>query len=195
VFELRQLRLFETHVGPREVGTGIEELVVEPQLVEFVAQIVVAKDIAAGAARRVEARPSCQELGEPGRPGGALATGPKGELDGRDQVAFDPEPAVGVGLTQREIGRAQDFQQQASVAQVHPHSRCGAPRATDLVAVPEHEDHGRVTHGVQQPPYEPAIHGIGGADVDSRARLPGRGERRHRYSSGAVRILRRNASV
>ena len=47
------LRLLERHVGPFEIGAGILHVVVEEELVELAREIVVALDVALGAAGRV----------------------------------------------------------------------------------------------------------------------------------------------
>jgi hypothetical protein len=53
VLHLRQLRLLEARLRGGEVGAGVDHLLVEPQAIEVVADVVVVVDVVASAAAGV----------------------------------------------------------------------------------------------------------------------------------------------
>jgi hypothetical protein len=101
VVHLRDLGALERELGRLEVGAGVEELLVEPERVEVVADVVVVVDV--GPRPRQRVAPHCPEPGEQaGSP--AVLERSKRRLERRHQVALDLDPPVGVGVAEVHLG-------------------------------------------------------------------------------------------
>ena len=97
--ELGALRLGERHGRVREVRAGVDEVGIEPQLIEVVAQVVVV-DIAAGVAERIGRGQQRPDAGAPCR---RRARHPRQRLDHRLGGAPDGEAAGGIRLAEPEV--------------------------------------------------------------------------------------------
>src|SRR4030095_11916671 len=132
--ELRMLRCLERHLRMFEVGARVHEILVQPLLVELVAEIVVMMDVAPGAVRRV---------GTLEHPAHTLAPCWGAERDAcqrlhnRTEVPSNFEPAGGVRVGETEVGIGHESHQRgtaisgAAVPQLQSHpGGCNRPLQT-----------------------------------------------------------------
>jgi hypothetical protein len=149
VVELRLLRLLEREPRVLEVCARVDEVRVEPALVELVAEVVVVVDIGARARGRVAAPARAERIDQVARDAGRVLRRAEHDLDRVREIALDLEPSVRVRLAEAEARIAQQAPEHAPIAHVHARDR--ALLRADLRAVPQHEGDRGSPDCVEQP--------------------------------------------
>ena len=163
VVHLGSLRLFEGGVLVRVVGARVDHLLVEPEPVEVVAEVVVVVDVGLGPRAGVPAGPVEPGL-ETALPGVARDRGVRRAVDGLekgDEVAVDPDPVRAHRVPERDVGIDEETEEGAPVPNLDPahrlRRRAGSVGGLEPGAVPELDDERRVTRLGEDLAREPAI--------------------------------------
>lgn len=130
VIHLGDLRFFERSVGRREIRTGVNEMRVEPELVEIDVEIVMAVNIFRGAAKRIvlgEIQPARDELEIPFARVRVLH-GARNGVEESDEIAFDANGAVGVAVAESHLRMKMQAQERAAIGKKNSGDRTGAGR-------------------------------------------------------------------
>ena len=164
VVHLRALRLLERHAGLGIVGAGVlHRVVVEPPLVELVAEIVVVRDVVARTGERVAPWAGQESLHVPQSAGdGGGRAAPVGRLEHADEVAFDVDSAETVQVAEMQVGIQAQFPQRPAIAHMDPSDAARRVEA-DLFAVPEHHGHRALAGKAEDLTGEEALDGVDGA--------------------------------
>lgn len=145
--ELRHLGLSQRRIGCFEVRAGVDHLLVQPQFVELVAEVVVVMHVVLRAVKRVslqgrEPRPQLLPLVAARRPFGV---GPGYFVYELLEISMDLDQSAAVVFAEAHRRRAQQFEQHRPIADLHLRDR-RLVRATELLAVPELHGDPRIAH-------------------------------------------------
>ena len=140
---LGALRLLEGGVFVRVVRTGVHHLLVEPEPVEVVAEVVVVVDVGLGAGAGVPAGPVEPRL-EAALPGVARDRVVGRAVDGLeegDEVTVDPDAVLAHRVPERDIGVDEKAVEGAPVPDLDPgHGVRGGRSRLEAGSVPELDD-------------------------------------------------------
>ena len=168
VVHLGPLRLLQRGLGRVVVRAGVDHLLVEPQPVEVVAQVVVVLDMPPRSARGVGAR-----LGQSAQ-GAALGRDRvraiRRSITARehvDEIALDLDAPCAERISESDL-RTEDHREKRAAVAKDDASVALARRTVRVLPVPERKRHIRLTHLCRDPPHEPAIE-----IARARARSPG----------------------
>src|SRR5579883_3124587 len=160
------LRFLESRRWIGEVGAGVDKFRVEPQLVELVAQVVVAMDILPRPPRRIVLNQFVALRSEAGIPARFLHAfvDPDQKID---EIPIDAHASGRVSFAEADLRVAQQFEKRFAVADADGESRLDAGRSVFLAS--EDDPDGRRSDGVENLFGQPAIEMRVHANLD----LPG----------------------
>ena len=185
VVELRALRLLQGRLRRVVVRTGVDHLLVEPQAVEVVAQIVVVVDVAARAGGGVGTR--LRQPAQQAALGGGRTRAIHASITSRehvDEVALDLDAPCAERIPESKLG-IQDRRKQCAAITKDDAPVAFARQAAGVFTVPQGERDVGPAHLGGDSPHEPAIE-----SVRARSFFPGRSVRRHSRAEGTRQTQR-----
>jgi hypothetical protein len=126
---LDQLRLFQRHVRPLEIGAGVLPVLVKEEIVEAAVDVVVVRDVLVRPVDRIARGPGPEQTAEQGRCLGRQQRPVSPGVLEQDlqQVVDRPllknQPALHEELTELQLGIPHEFGQRPAIGQAHDHPR------------------------------------------------------------------------
>lgn len=147
VIHLGELRLFESGVLVRKVCAGIEHPLIQPEFVEFVANVVMVMDVAARTAQGVSSCDRGQQRVDP-----VLAGQRPDTIDGLEtiqQVTLHFDTLGGIQLAEVQFRVRDQPEQRTAVANQDARHRIAA-RARYCLPIPQHNIDRRIAKHLQR---------------------------------------------